>query len=314
MGSKDRRNYSNIQCFLDATTPFVASQSLTKTSIKDPNSLWQPIGKETVDCFTLGDIWDQYYQWSAYGLGVPIHLPNGETVVQYYVPHLSAIQIYTSKPPLSRNVVEDSESDSWSDDSESEKLSKSWDAASEDSGFEQDGIWPAKDRIGQLYLQYVERCPPYGRIPLMEKINELAQNYPGLTSFKSAELSPASWMSISWYPIYHIPAKRNVKELSASFLTFHTISSSYQEQLPEDTGNDTKSAVIERNNRHKDINRISLPSFGLATYKMHGTFWMNPEMGDEERLVSLYSAADSWLKQLRVHHHDFHFFSTHSSM
>lgn len=69
---------------------------------------------------------------------------------------------------------EDSESDSWSDDSESEKLSKSWDAASEDSAqsssFEPDGLWPAKDRIGELYLQYVEYLPPYGRIPLMEKV------------------------------------------------------------------------------------------------------------------------------------------------
>ena len=29
------------------------------------------------------------------------------------------------------------------------------------------------------------------------------------------------------YPIYHIPARRNVKDL-ASFLTYHTISSSFQ--------------------------------------------------------------------------------------
>lgn len=67
-------------------------------------------------------------------------------------------------------MVEDSESDSWSDDSESERLSKSWDAASDDSGFEPDGLCPAKDRIGQLYLQYVEYCPPYARVPLMEKV------------------------------------------------------------------------------------------------------------------------------------------------
>lgn len=72
---------------------------------------------------------------------------------------------------------EDSESDSWSDDSESEKLSKSWDDVSEDSAqsssFEPDGLWPAKDRIGELYLHYVEHCPPYRRIPLMEKVQIL---------------------------------------------------------------------------------------------------------------------------------------------
>lgn len=30
------------------------------------------------------------------------------------------------------------------------------------------------------------------------------------------------------YPIYHIPARRNVKDLSACFLTYHTISSAFQ--------------------------------------------------------------------------------------
>ena len=69
-----------------------------QTSIRDLNSLWEPVGnKDTVECFTLGDLWDQYYEWSVFGLGVPIQLTSGETVVQYYVPHLSAIQIYTRK-------------------------------------------------------------------------------------------------------------------------------------------------------------------------------------------------------------------------
>ena len=35
---------------------------------------------------------------SAYGVVVSIALNNGETLVQYYVPYLSAIQIFTSNP------------------------------------------------------------------------------------------------------------------------------------------------------------------------------------------------------------------------
>jgi len=49
-----------------------------------------------VEYFTLGDLWNFYDEWSAYGAGIPIVLNNDETLVQYYVPYLSAIQIFTS--------------------------------------------------------------------------------------------------------------------------------------------------------------------------------------------------------------------------
>lgn len=58
-------------------------------------------------------------------------------------------------------------------------------------------------------------------------------------------------------------------------------------------------------------NCISLHPFGLATYKARGNLWLNPENGDDERIVSLYSAANCWLNQLKVHHNDFNFFNTH---
>ena len=54
---------------------------------------------------------------------------------------------------------------------------------------------------------------------------------------------------------------------------------------------------------------ISLPPFGLASYKMQGDVWLSDENGlDRERMTSLLSVADSWLKQLRVQHHDFNYF------
>lgn len=57
---------------------------------------------------------------------------------------------------------------------------------------------------------------------------------------------------------------------------------------------------------------MSLPPFGLATYKVKGSLWLNSETGDKETAASLYSAANSWLKQLGVQHHDFTYFTTHS--
>lgn len=84
-------------------------------------------------------------------------------------------------------------------------------------------------------------------------------------SLRSVDLSPASWMAVYWsfsissslfsdrislldllysfkvltkevclmfddirYPIYHIPMGRTIKDLSTCFLTYHTLSSSFQ--------------------------------------------------------------------------------------
>ncbi|CAL9749195.1 unnamed protein product [Musa acuminata subsp. burmannicoides] len=304
---------SNLQSFLTHTTPMVPAYPLPKTCLRDLN--WQLILRGKMEYFSLGDLWDQYREWSVYGVGVPIILDNCQRVVQYYVPYLSAIQIYTNKslaPHRCLIFLEESERESSSDDSESEKLSRSSDAVSEDSILDQDSSWSTREILGQLYLQYIEYGSPYGRIPLMDKVNELAQNYPGLTSFKSVDISPASWMSVAWYPIYQIPNCTHVKDLSACFLTYHTISASFQDNnVPEDM---TDSFHITESNARKQKrwgNCISLFPFGLATYKLQGGLWRNPETSDDEMINSLYSAAYSWLKQLGVDHHDFDFFTTH---
>jgi hypothetical protein len=44
--------------------------------------------------FLLGDLWASLEDASAYGAGVPIVINGDEDVVQYYVPYLSAIQLY----------------------------------------------------------------------------------------------------------------------------------------------------------------------------------------------------------------------------
>ncbi|WOH02575.1 hypothetical protein DCAR_0521964 [Daucus carota subsp. sativus] len=300
---------SNLGAFLDCTTPQPPCQFLSKTEIKNLNRLWHPWGSEKVDFFTLSDLWNCYDEWSAYGAGVPIRLDNGETLVQYYVPYLSALQIFISTQSFnspredadSTSETRDSFSDSFSDESESEKLSR-WDGCSSEEGaFEQENLWHQSDKLGHLYCQYFEKLTPYGRVPLMDKVSELSQKYPGLMSLRSVDLSPASWMSVAWYPIYHIPMGRTIKDLSACFLTFHTLSSSFQD-LDEEMGN-TKS-------KQKKDKGIALPPFGLATYKMQGDVWVNNKNGgDHDRLNSMLSVADSWLKQLRVQHHDFNYFT-----
>ncbi|KAJ8534865.1 hypothetical protein K7X08_016593 [Anisodus acutangulus] len=302
---------SNLDCFLNCTTPLVPSQFLAKSEIRNLNRLWHPWEREKVEYFKLVDLWNCYDEWSAYGAGIPIRLDTGETLVQYYVPYLSAIQIFTSTSPANflreeaESVCEtrDSFSDSLSDESESEKLSR-WDGCSSEEGVvEQESLNRTNDRLGYLYFQYFERCTPYGRVPLMDKINGLAERYPGLMSLRSVDLSPASWMAVAWYPIYHIPMGRTIKDLSTCFLTFHTLSSSFQDMDLEDD--------MENGSRKRKVGEsIGLPPFGLSTYKMLGDVWVSDRSGrDQERLMSLFSVADSWLKQLGVQHHDFNYMS-----
>ncbi|CAN4087218.1 unnamed protein product [Withania somnifera] len=291
---------SNLDCFLNCTTPLVPSQFLAKSEMRNLNRLWHPWEREKVEYFKLVDLWNCFDEWSAYGAGIPIRLDTGETLVQYYVPYLSAIQIFTSNSPANflreeaESVCEtrDSFSDSLSEESESEKLSR-WDCCSSEEGVaEQDNLSRRNDRLGHLYFEYFERCTPYGRVPLMDKVNGLAERYPGLKSLRSVDLSPASWMAVAWYPIYHIPMGRTIKDLSTCFLTFHTLSSSFQDMdLEDDMENGSR--------KRKEGESISLPPFGLATYKLQGDVWISDKSGkDQERLVSLFSVADSWLKQL----------------
>ncbi|GAB4859562.1 hypothetical protein Ancab_011030 [Ancistrocladus abbreviatus] len=306
--------HSNLECLLHCTTPVVTSQFLPKSEMRNLNRLWHPWEREKVEYFTLCDLWNCYDEWSAYGAGVPIFLKSGETLVQYYVPYLSALQIFTSTPSTSifredtdsgDGETRDSYSESFSDESESDKLSSSrWDGfSSEDGGFEQESLWQLNDRLGYLYCQYFERSTPYGRVPLMDKISGLAQRYPGLMSLRSVDLSPASWMAVAWYPIYHIPMGRTIKDLSACFLTYHTLSSSFQDMDHEDDIDGVKQ-------QRKEGEGIPLPPFGLATYKIQGNVWVSGREGrDQERRLSLLSVADSWLKQLRVQHHDFNYFN-----
>ncbi|XP_047337209.1 uncharacterized protein LOC124940718 [Impatiens glandulifera] len=308
---------SNFQRFLHHTTPVVPTHLLPKNEKGKLNKLWYPIEREEVEFFNLSDLWKSFDEWSAYGVGVPIKMDiTGESFVQYYVPHLSAIQIFTNNKnreeegrddEIDRWVKGDSliSSDSMSDlsDNYSENVSRSECCSSEEvidhhhhhhhqHQQQQDEI--ENDILGSLYLQFFEIDSPSIRIPLMDKILDLSENYPELMNLRSVDLSPASWIAISWYPLYHIPRGiRPIKDLSTNFLTYHTLSSSFEEEKEE-----VKETIT---------GEIRLDAFGVASYKMNGEVWVSGRM-DRERLFSYWSVADSWLKQLKVHHHDYNYY------
>lgn len=44
--------------------------------------------------FVLDELWESFKEWSTFGAGVPLLLNGSDSVVQYYVPYLSGIQLY----------------------------------------------------------------------------------------------------------------------------------------------------------------------------------------------------------------------------
>lgn len=329
------KSLSNLERFLLCVTPDVPSRTFQTNCC--------PPGKDSIEYFTLRDLWDCYYEWSAFGAGIPMMLDSGEPLRQFYIPYLSAIQIYTSKSAVAPRIrKEDTEGvefeydysseDSGSDDlsrSLSNNSSKGWDAVSSDSNssFDHAGSWPTKDTLDYLYLQYTEHSPPHRRVPLFEKISELARSHPALMTLKGVEISPESWMAVSWYPIYSIPCQQNQKDLAASFLTFHTFSSSSKDSGSKyeelDTGKHASCLpgwcnIIREKCKKKESGCKSIFPFGLATYKMKKDIWSNTcsssnDDNNNQVLSDMYTAADSWLKQLNFHHHDFNFFKIQST-
>nr|GMD34012.1 uncharacterized protein LOC109167854 [Ipomoea batatas] len=123
----------------------------------------------------------------------------------------------------------------------------------------------------QKMLGMVQPTPPSP-----SHIAELAEVHPGLMTFKTTDLSPASWISVAWYPIYQIPTKGNHKDrLSTCFLTYHALSSS------------------------SIRGGVKLDKDGDKKGKLDDEIWINGNTFDDyERIIDLYNAAKCWLKRL----------------
>ncbi|GAU33840.1 hypothetical protein TSUD_393480 [Trifolium subterraneum] len=299
---------TNLCRFLEHTTPHVAAQYFPMKSKRR----WRPMETELQPYFVLGDLWESFKEWSAYGAGVPLVLSGNESVTQYYNVSLSAIQLYIdpSKPsPQLRKSSKESDSESARDTS-----------SDSSSGYRHDrGVksvvngssnQPNFSDASNLSLERLSlgskplagsssdengSCSATGQL-----IYDLAERFPQLKTYRSCDLSPSSWVSLAWYPIYRIPVGPTLQDLSACFLTFHSLSTP------------SKSPTTLNCSKDKDISsKLSLPIFGLAFNKFKISVW-DPE-GDSEgqKSNSLWRAADNWIRQLQVNHPDYKFFNSH---
>ncbi|CAL9156059.1 unnamed protein product [Musa hybrid cultivar] len=245
--SKEDDRPCNLDRFLESTTPSVPAQYLSKTTMR---------GRRTCDVefspyFALSDLWESFKESSAYGIGVPLLLNGCHSVVQYYVPFLSGIQLYGQSNRPSADSCEENDRDchdsssnkssngssdygnkkglkdssTWISNQTNQSLSKSY--ASEKQGHKQQ-LSSSNDICfgnsqGYLISEFLEQDPPFAREPLAGKAY-LARNFPALKTLRSCDLLPSSWFSVAWYPIYRIPTGPTLKDLDACFLTFHSLS------------------------------------------------------------------------------------------
>ncbi|XP_018477774.1 uncharacterized protein LOC108848824 isoform X2 [Raphanus sativus] len=301
---RGRSEGSNLDRFLDHTTPLVHPHPLRRSRCES----------ECRTYFVLEDLWESFAEWSAYGAGVPLHMHGTDSTVQYYVPYLSGIQLYLLVDPSKKesNPVEDSE-----EISELDKLPKhakplenavdlSISELNRVSLGDQSGTGSlssgeteiSSNPHGRLLFEYLEYEPPFAREPLANKVSDLASRFPELMTYRSCDLSPSSWVSVSWYPIYRIPVGPTLQNLDACFLTFHSLST----PPPQSSMgcSDTKQSVKV----------VPLPTFGLASYKLKVSVWNQNRAQESQKLSSLQQAADKWLKRLQVDHPDYMFFTS----
>ncbi|CAA7058828.1 unnamed protein product [Microthlaspi erraticum] len=303
---------SNLDRFLEHTTPVVPARFLPMRSRREVKTH----ESECNSYFVLEDLWESFAEWSAYGAGVPLQMQESDSTVQYYVPYLSGIQLYVdpSKRP-NRNSVEEKEGSSEGSsnsrlDKSSKRLQSAVDLSVSDlnrislrdqssAGSLSSGETEISNPQGRLLFEYLEYEPPFGREPLANKVLDLASRFPELMTYRSCDLSPSSWVSVSWYPIYRIPVGPTLQNLDACFLTFHSLSTSPPQSSMGSS--DLEQSI-----------KLPLPTFGLASYKLKVSVW-NPNRDEErQKMSSLLQAADKWLKRLQVDHPDYRFFTSNS--
>ncbi|KAG8382855.1 hypothetical protein BUALT_Bualt05G0122600 [Buddleja alternifolia] len=313
----------NLERFLESVTP-----SMTVRSWRTRDMEFQPF-------FVLSDLWESFKEWSAYGVGVPLILNDTDSVVQYYVPYLSGIQLYTDLSKTTaklRRLGEESDVDYLRDSSSEGSSDSEQDRGSLSYSMEQLNYLQTSDGSlgvdklslrdqhmafqegfssdegesgssqGCLLFEYLERDPPYCREPLANKISDLALRFPELKRLQSCDLHPSSWISVAWYPIYRIPTGPTLKDLDACFLTFHSLHTPM-------TGSEVVNPPIVTYPTETDgVPQFSLPVFGLASYKYKISLW-TPNAGRQRQMAdTLMQAADNWLNLLQVNHPDFSFF------
>ncbi|XP_052188049.1 uncharacterized protein LOC127798491 [Diospyros lotus] len=280
---------TNLDRLMEALTPHVpvhySSMESQDTASDKGNQVL-----EKLPYYCLKDVWKEITEWSFYGVGVPLMLKGTDSVVQYYFPTLSGIQLYVdpSKLPSRLRNNAESSSESTSIGSKMSRLSLNPSSSNEAGN---------SSSCGVLVFEYLERESPFVRKPLIDKIFSLtSDHFPELMTLNSCDVLPTSWICVAWYPICRIPLGSTLRELDTAFLTFHNLST-------QSRGNDQPwFHGPSDGNRHVDeaSMKISVPVFGLASYKLWGSIMAPTDPHECQQASNLWEAASQWLSHLQM--------------
>ncbi|XP_044501202.1 uncharacterized protein LOC123222475 isoform X2 [Mangifera indica] len=319
---------TNLDRLMESVTPYVPVQYLSERMMRGSRTR----GGNINPVFSLGDLWESFNEWSVYGVEVPLLLNGSDSVKQYYVPFLSGIQLYADPRP---RPGEDSDAESSRETSsggssvcEAERHAKGVvdggphnllnlnyqrlnrltlrDKTATSSSIDETSVCNSP---GSLVFEYLEQEQPRHRQPLYDKVSSLASQNPEIRMYRSCDLSPTSWISVAWYPIYRIPMGPTLQNLDASFLTFHSLSTQAR-MKNQPQFNDFGSRKVYGAEASL---KIPLPVFGLASYKLRGSILTPNGSNEWKQANSLLQDADNWLRRLHVNLPDFQFFASHNS-
>ncbi|KAI3693795.1 hypothetical protein L1987_76747 [Smallanthus sonchifolius] len=260
--SRPPNSVTNLNSFLESVTPVVPAQKPSETDLKKE--------AEIHPYYCIGDLWESFQEWSAYGAGVPFLLNGRHRTTQYYVPFLSGMQLYIDpKKPKIGSLAEENAVKSNEPNQQTNLVSDGSFASLNlnNQKLKQVLLTDNKTDVcgsrGTLAFEYMEQDRPHTRKPLSEKASVLGSQFPELNQYRSCDLSPSSWICVAWYPIYRIPVGTTLEDLEASFLTLHALSTQ------RGSNNEAESSYRNARGVHAELDlssMVRLPVFGLASY------------------------------------------------
>lgn len=241
--------------------------------------------------FQLSDLWSFYDE--PYGHEVPITTQDGSENFAFYVPYLSAIQLYRPSHEAGDNEKEEEEETTEKD---------------------------------TPLFEYFETAKPDQRIPLTDKVRELAHSFEAILTGRSSDFDMSrSWYAISWYPIlcdHYIS-----KAVGGCFLTYHHLfvvdtcplhthsskseNASRTVPLACDPSSLSSEEVLDCTcMRLSDELYLSL--IGAVMYKVCESTWMSEEEWPQHAYPSdLTSNVNSLLRNSNIQHPDHRHMTLH---
>jgi len=302
---------------------YSSKQSSSRTHISRSPSMKQG-GDASI---MLGDLWEAYREWSAFGLAVPLTLMDGSECEQCFIPYLSSLHIYEGRHCTRRMSITPSDNSEMDDEEMSDSCSMTSCSnsanGSDDATPPQD--WSSKGEVLVPRFQYAETAQPGARIPLYEKLRQLQLESPvDIFNLRTDDIHSMSWMAIAWYPICMIPA--NSLKASTSFLTFHSLHVGdksanlpvfFRKDLaPEGPPLSPRAAQGLHNNvsawkeEHCGCGDVvAMRCFGCTSYKMASAVWLGKYGEGRDLSIQLHSATSFWLKRVKAKQHDHAFFT-----